>query len=108
MLRHPLPSICACRASKTWKEARDASRIAAHAADIAKGIPAARGTTAWPQPASVSTGPPCSTRRSTAKKAEAYVASAKPANPSTCTMCGAMCSVRTMNRAMNGENVSLL
>ena len=42
------------------------------------------------------------------EKAEAYVASTKPADPSTCTMCGAMCSVRTMNRAMNGEGVSLL
>ena len=42
------------------------------------------------------------------KKAEEYVASTNPHDPSTCTMCGAMCSVRTMNKAMKGENVSLL
>ena len=86
-----------------------AAKIAAHAADLAKGIPGARD---WDD------------RMARArqrldwnamfdeaidrKKAEEYVASTHPADPSTCTMCGAMCSVRTMNAAMAGRDVHLL
>ena len=86
-----------------------ASKIAAHAADLANGVPGARD---WDD------------RMARArqkldwnamfdeaidrKKAEEYVASTNPHDPSTCTMCGTMCSVRTMNKAMKGENVSLL
>lgn len=91
------------------KEGVIASRIAAHAADIAKGIPGARD---WDDRMAAARQrldwPAMFDEAIDREKAEAYVASTKPANPSTCTMCGAMCSVRTMNRAMNGENVSLL
>ena len=91
------------------KEGVIASRIAAHAADIAKGIPGARD---WDDRMAAARQrldwPTMFDEAIDREKAEAYVASTKPADPSTCTMCGAMCSVRTMNRAMNGENVSLL
>ena len=91
------------------KEGVIASRIAAHAADIAKGIPGARD---WDDRMAAARQrldwPAMFDEAINREKAEAYVASTKPADPSTCTMCGAMCSVRTMNRAMNGENVSLL
>ena len=91
------------------KEGVIASRIAAHAADIAKGIPGARD---WDDRMAAARQrldwPAMFDETIDREKAEAYVASTKPADPSTCTMCGAMCSVRTMNRAMNGENVSLL
>lgn len=91
------------------KEGVIASRIAAHAADIAKGIPGARD---WDDRMAAARQrldwPAMFDEAIDREKAEAYVASTKPADPSTCTMCGAMCSVRTMNRAMNGENVSLL
>ncbi len=91
------------------KEGVIASRIAAHAADIAKGIPDARD---WDDRMAAARQrldwPAMFDEAIDREKAETYVASTKPADPSTCTMCGAMCSVRTMNRAMNGENVSLL
>ena len=91
------------------KEGVIASRIAAHAADIAKGIPGARD---WDDRMAAARQqldwPAMFDEAIDREKAEAYVATTKPADPSTCTMCGAMCSVRTMNRAMNGENVSLL
>ena len=86
-----------------------AFKIAAHAADIAKGLPgardwddkmaAARKALDWEAMFDLAID---------RKKAEEYVASTNPHDPSTCTMCGAMCSVRTMNKAMKGENVSLL
>lgn len=91
------------------KEGVIASRIAAHAADIAKGIPGARD---WDDRMAAARQrldwPAMFDEAIDREKAEAYVATTKPTDPSTCTMCGAMCSVRTMNRAMNGENVSLL
>ena len=91
------------------KEGVIASRIAAHAADIAKGIPGARD---WDDRMAAARQrldwPAMFDEAIDREKAEAYVATTKPADPSTCTMCGAMCSVRTMNRAMNGKNVSLL
>lgn len=91
------------------KEGIIASKIAAHAADLAKGIPNARD---WDD------------RMAKARqeldwnamfdeaidreKAEAYAASSQATTPGTCTMCGAMCSVRNMNKIMAGEDISLI
>lgn len=86
-----------------------ASKIAAHAADLANGIPGARD---WDDRMARARQrldwPAMFDEAIDRKKAEEYVASTNPHDPSTCTMCGAMCSVRTMNKAMKGENVSLL
>lgn len=86
-----------------------ASKIAAHAADLANGVPGARD---WNDRMARARQrldwPAMFDEAIDRKKAEEYVASTNPHDPSTCTMCGAMCSVRTMNKAMKGENVSLL
>lgn len=86
-----------------------ASKIAAHAADLANGVPGARD---WDDRMARARQrldwPAMFDEAIDRKKAEEYVASTNPHDPSTCTMCGAMCSVRTMNKAMKGENVSLL
>lgn len=91
------------------KEGVIAAKIAAHAADLAKGLPGARD---WDD------------RMSRARqkvdwdamlneaidreKAEDYFRSTQPADPHTCTMCGKMCAVRNMNKAMAGESVNLM
>lgn len=90
------------------KEGIIASKIAAHAADIAKGI---KGAKDW------------DTKMSTARKkldwetmfdlaidpekARAYRASAKPEKEDTCSMCGNFCAVKNMNRILDGEIVTI-
>lgn len=76
-----------------------ASRIAAHAGDIAKGIPGsrdwddamsrARQRIDWEEMFSLALDP---------EKPRAYRASSQPAEEDTCTMCGDLCAMRTMNR----------
>ncbi len=90
------------------KEGIIASKIAAHAADIAKGIPGARDwddamSTArkqldWEQMFDLSLNP---------EKARAYRAQAKPEKEDTCSMCGNFCAVKNMNRILDGEIVSI-
>lgn len=90
------------------KEGIIASRIAAHAADIAKGIPgasdwdrrmsAARKRLDWEEMFRLSIVP---------EKARRYRASAKPEKEDTCSMCGNFCAVRNMNRILDGEIVSI-
>ena len=85
-----------------------ASRIAAHAADIAKGIPGARDADNkmaearrvmdWEAMFDVAIDP---------VKPREYFESAPPAEEGTCTMCGEMCAVRTMNRALEGLEVKI-
>ena len=91
------------------KEGVIASKIAAHAADLAKGIP---GAADWDlrmaQARQRLDWPAMFDQAIDREKAESYAASSQASNPGTCTMCGAMCSVRNMNKAMAGENVSLL
>ena len=86
-----------------------ATKIAAHAADLAKGIPGARD---WDDRMAharqVLDWNAMFDEAIDREKAEAYAASSQAATPGTCTMCGAMCSVRNMNRVMAGENVSLM
>ena len=85
-----------------------ASKIAAHAADIAKGIKGAadwdremstaRKKLDWEKMFDLSIDP---------EKARRYRASAKPEKEDTCSMCGNFCAVKNMNRILDGEIVSI-
>ena len=91
------------------KEGIIASKIAAHAADIAKGLPGAadwdyqmgvaRRELAWEKMFGLAIDP---------EKAKRYRAESTPENQDTCTMCGKMCSVRNMNKVLNGEHVDIM
>ncbi|MHB8170605.1 MAG: phosphomethylpyrimidine synthase ThiC [Thermincolia bacterium] len=91
------------------KEGIIASRIAAHAADIAKGIPGARD---WDNAMSRARQQlDWETMFSLAideEKARRYRAESKPENEDSCTMCGKMCAVRNMNKVLKGEDVNIL
>ena len=88
------------------KEGIVASKIAAHAADIAKGIPHARDIdnkmaearhkVDWDEMFQYAIDP---------EKARAYFESTPPADRHTCSMCGKMCAVRTTNMILAGEKV---
>ena len=90
------------------KEGIMASKIAAHAADIAKGIPHARDwddemSTArkkldWEKMFELSIDP---------EKARKYRSEATPEKEYTCSMCGNFCAVKNMNRILDGEIVSI-
>lgn len=90
------------------KEGIIASRIAAHAADIAKGIKGARDwddamSTArkkldWEEMFKLALDP---------EKARNYRETAKPEKEDTCSMCGNFCAVKNMNRILDGEIVSI-
>jgi phosphomethylpyrimidine synthase len=91
------------------KEGIIATKIAAHAADIAKGIPGAREQDNkmsdarrridWEEMFSHAIDP---------KKAREYFESAPPADKHSCSMCGKMCAMRTTNKILNGEKVEIL
>jgi phosphomethylpyrimidine synthase len=74
-----------------------AARIAAHAADIAKGIPGARD---WDDAMSRARADVDFSRMIALaldpQKAAAYRASSPPGNEGTCTMCGDMCPMKSM------------
>lgn len=86
-----------------------ASKIAAHAADIAKGVRGARDIddkmadarrkldweAQWE----------CAIDPETAKKIRD---DRKPEQDDTCSMCGKFCAVRSMNKALNGEHIDIL
>jgi len=40
-------------------------------------------------------------------KPRRYRESSKPENEDSCTMCGKLCAVRTMNRVLSGKKVDL-
>lgn len=90
------------------KEGIIASKIAAHAADIAKGVKGAadwdramstaRKKLDWEKMFELSMDP---------EKARRYRASAKPEKEDTCSMCGNFCAVKNMNRILDGEIVSI-
>lgn len=90
------------------KEGIIASKIAAHAADIAKGVKGAKDwdramSTArkkldWEEMFNLAIDP---------EKARRYRASAKPEKEDTCSMCGNFCAVKNMNRILDGEIVSI-
>lgn len=88
------------------KEGIIASKIAAHAADIAKGIPNARDIdnkmsdarrrVDWEEMFSYAIDP---------EKARRYFESAPPSERHTCSMCGKMCAMRTTNMILEGKKV---
>ncbi len=88
------------------KEGIVASKIAAHAADIAKGIPNARDIDNkmadarhrmdWDEMFEIAID---------GEKAKAYFESVPPADRHTCSMCGKMCAVRTTNMILEGKKV---
>lgn len=90
------------------KEGIIASRIAAHAADIAKGVKGAiewdhqmslaRKKLDWDEMFDICIDP---------EKAKRYRAEAKPEKEDTCSMCGNFCAVKNMNRILDGEIVNI-
>lgn len=91
------------------KEGIIASKIAAHAADIAKGIPGARDIDNkmsdarrridWDEMFTLAID---------GQKAKKYYDSLPPTEKHTCSMCGKMCAMRTTNKILNGETVEFL
>jgi len=85
-----------------------AVKIAAHAADIAKGLPGARALdnrmsearrrVDWEEMFRLSIDP---------AKAREYHDSLPPAEQHTCSMCGKMCAMKTVNRILAGEKVEI-
>ena len=90
------------------KEGIMASRIAALAADIAKGVrgaadwdnkmSAARKKLDWEEMFRLCLDP---------EKAKRFRAEAKPEKEDTCSMCGNFCAVKNMNRILEGEIVNI-
>ncbi len=90
------------------REGLVAVKIAAHAADIAKGTPGARDVdnrmsdarrrVAWEEMFDLALDP---------VKPRRYFESAPPSNEGTCTMCGKMCAMRTVNTIMDGLVIDL-
>jgi len=86
------------------KEGIVASRIAAHAADIAKGIPGAiewdiqmseaRKNLDWEKMLSLAMDP---------EKARAYRESSAPIDKDVCTMCGDLCAVKRSRKVLEGK-----
>ena len=85
-----------------------ASKIAAHAADLAKGLPGtrewdnamsrARANVDWDGMFQQAIDP---------EKAKQYFNSRPPQDMHTCSMCGKMCAMRTSNKILNGESINL-
>ena len=85
-----------------------ASKIAAHAADIALGLPGARDRDNamadarhkldWPAQFALALDP---------EKAERFYNQVPPTERHTCSMCGKMCAMKTVNDIMDGLVVDL-
>jgi phosphomethylpyrimidine synthase len=86
-----------------------AAKIAAHAADIAKGIPhasdpdnemsRARQELNWEKMFSLAIDP---------DKARERHNESLPEHSDTCTMCGKFCAMRNMNKILNGEDITVI
>lgn len=91
------------------KEGIIAARIAAHAADIAKGIKGARdwdnqmskarADLDWQRMFQLAIDP---------EKARRYRQESTPEVEDSCTMCGKMCSMRNMKKVLAGEEINIL
>lgn len=91
------------------KEGIIASKIAAHAGDIAKNVPGAknwdyemskaRQQLNWERMFELAIDP---------EKARRYRKESSPEHEDSCTMCGKMCSMRNMNKIMEGKNINIL
>ena len=89
------------------KEGIIASRIAAHAADIAKGVPNARQRdNAMSEARHKVDGDAMFGLALDPEKARRYFESTPPADRHTCSMCGKMCAVRTTNLILEGKQVA--
>lgn len=97
-----LPSI------EDMKEGIIAFRIAAHAGDIAKGIKGARN---WDNAMSKARADldweAMFSLAIDSEKARKYRAESSPEHQDTCTMCGKMCSARTMKKILNNEELNI-
>ena len=90
------------------REGLVATKIAAHAADIAKGVPDARDRdnrmsdarrrVSWSEMFNLALDP---------QRAREFYESAPPVTEGTCTMCGKMCAMKTVNDLMDGLTVSI-
>ena len=90
------------------REGLVATKIAAHAADMVRGVPGARDRdnrmsdarrrVAWDEMFDLALDP---------ARARRDFESAPPATEGTCTMCGKMCALRTVNAIMDGLVVDL-
>ena len=86
-----------------------ASKIAAHAGDLAKGVQGAeqwdlkmskaRQKLDWEEMFNLSLDE---------EKARRYRKESTPEHEDSCTMCGKMCSMRNMNRIMEGKDINIL
>ncbi|MEG1257004.1 phosphomethylpyrimidine synthase ThiC [Clostridium sp.] len=91
------------------KEGIIATKIAAHAADIAKGIKGARDwdnkmsearqNLKWEEMFNLALD---------GEKPRRYRAESTPHHEDSCTMCGKMCSMRNMNKILSGKDINLL
>ena len=91
------------------KEGIIAAKIAAPAADVAKGIPEAaqwdyqmseaRRELDWEKQFELAID---------SEKARRYRAESRPEKEDTCTMCGKMCAVRNINKILRGEDVDIM
>ncbi|KGG80059.1 thiamine biosynthesis protein ThiC [Caloranaerobacter azorensis H53214] len=91
------------------KEGIIATKIAAHAADIAKNIKdarkwdyemsKARQNLDWEKMFELAIDP---------EKAKRYRRESTPEHEDSCTMCGKMCSMRNINKVMQGKNINIL
>ncbi len=91
------------------KEGIIASKIAAHAGDLAKGVKGAaewdlkmskaRQNLDWEEMFRLSIDD---------EKARRYRKESTPEHDDSCTMCGKMCSMRNMNRIMEGKDINIL
>lgn len=94
---------------KDVKDGIIASKIAAHAADIAKGIPGAREQDDrmakarreldWQAQWDNAIDP---------ETAKAIRDDRSPEQDDSCSMCGKFCAVRSMNKALKGEHIDIL
>ncbi|EQK38488.1 phosphomethylpyrimidine synthase [Paraclostridium bifermentans] len=91
------------------KEGIIATKIAAHSGDIAKKIPGAidwdnkmskaRQELDWDKMFALCIDP---------EKAKRYRKESTPEHNDSCTMCGKMCSMRNMNKIMQGKDINIL
>lgn len=90
------------------KEGIMATKIAAHAADIAKGIPYARqADTAMAQARRRLDWEAMFEVALDEEKARRYREESKPAKKDTCSMCGNFCAVKNVNRILEGKEITV-
>lgn len=91
------------------KEGIVAAKIAAHAADIAKGI---KGASQWDNEMSKARQEldweKMFTLALDEEKPRKYRKESTPHHEDSCTMCGKMCSMRNMNKILSGKDINLL